>query len=96
MGTLGCINDMLQRDKENRGLRRLGRERLKETRNRLMEIGNGTKLPDISVEEMEEIQRKTIEKEEADSKSLFRTKLFFAACTLLVLLLVWLLYSVLS
>ena len=49
MGTLGCINDMLQRDKENRELRKLGRERLKETCNRLMEIGNGTKLPDIYV-----------------------------------------------
>ena len=52
MGTLGCINDMLQRDKENRELRKLGRERLKETCNRLMEIGNGTKLPDISVKEI--------------------------------------------
>ena len=36
MGTLGCINDMLQRDKENRELRKLSKERLKETRNRLM------------------------------------------------------------
>ena len=31
MGTLGCINDMLQRDKENRELRKLSKERLKET-----------------------------------------------------------------
>lgn len=28
MGTLGCINDMLQRDKENRELRKRNRERL--------------------------------------------------------------------
>ena len=46
MGTLGCINDMLQRDKENRELRKLSKERLKETRNRLMKIGSSTKLPD--------------------------------------------------
>ena len=39
MGTLGCINDMLQRDKENRELRKLSKERLKETRNRLMKSG---------------------------------------------------------
>ena len=51
MGTLGCINDMLQRDKENRELRKLSKERLKETRNRLMKIGSSTKLPDTSVEE---------------------------------------------
>ena len=48
MGTLGCINDMLQRDKENRELRKLSKERLKETRNRLMKIGSSTKLPDTS------------------------------------------------
>ena len=30
MGTLGCINDMLQRDKENRELRKRNRERLTE------------------------------------------------------------------
>ena len=32
MGTLGCINDMQRRDKENRELRKLGRERIKETK----------------------------------------------------------------
>ena len=35
MGTLGCINDMMRRDKENRELRKAGKERLNETRNRL-------------------------------------------------------------
>lgn len=39
MGTLGCINDMQRRDKENRELRKLGRERIKETRTRLSKIG---------------------------------------------------------
>lgn len=96
MGTLGCINDMLQRDKENRELRKLSRERLKETRNRLMEIGDGTKLPDISVEEMEEIRRKTLEKEDADNKHLFKAKLLIAVCTLFIFFLVWLLYSILE
>ena len=28
MGTLGCINDMMRRDKENRELRKAGKERL--------------------------------------------------------------------
>ena len=28
MGTLGCINDMLRRDKENRELRKRNRERI--------------------------------------------------------------------
>lgn len=30
MGTLGCINDMMRRDKENRELRKAGKERLNE------------------------------------------------------------------
>lgn len=38
MGTLGCVNDMLQRDKENRALRKIGRERMKETRRRLLKV----------------------------------------------------------
>lgn len=75
MGTLGCINDMLQRDKENRELRKLSKERLKETRNRLMKIGSSTKLPDTSVEEMKEIRKKTIEKEKADANHLSKIKL---------------------
>lgn len=69
MGTLGCINNMLQRDKENRELRKLSKERLKETRNRLMKIGSSTKLPDTSVEEMKEIRKKTIENIRGNTKS---------------------------
>lgn len=38
MGTLGCVNDMLQRDKENRALRKIGRERMKEIHRRLLEV----------------------------------------------------------
>ena len=91
MGTLGCINDMLQRDKENRELRKLSKERLKETRNRLMKIGSSTKLPDTSVEEMKEIRKKTIEKENANHLS--KIKLLLAIFVLFVLLSVWLFYS---
>ena len=84
MGTLGCINDMLQRDKENRELRKLSKERLKETRNRLMKIGSSTKLPDTSVEEMKEIRKKTIEKEKADANHLSKIKLLLAIFVLFV------------
>ena len=37
MGTLGCIHDMMRRDKENRELRQRDRERMKETRRRMTE-----------------------------------------------------------
>ena len=90
MGTLGCINDMQRRDKENRELRKLGRERIKETRTRLSKIGKGTKLPEISAEEVEEIQRKT--KEKTDMDNLFKTKIIIAVCFLFVFLLGCILY----
>ena len=96
IGTLGCINDMLQRDKENRELRKLSRERLKETRNRLMKIGSSTKLPDTSVEEMKEIRKKTIEKEKADANHLSKIKLLLAIFVLFVLLSVWMFYSLIG
>lgn len=44
MGTLGCINDMLQRDKENRELRKRNRERLTDTYHRLLDTGKKTDL----------------------------------------------------
>ena len=91
MGTLGCINDMKRRDKENRELRKLGRERIKETRTRLSKIGKGTKLPEISAEE-EEIQRKTKEKTDMDNDNLFKTKIIIAVCFLFVFLLGCILY----
>lgn len=92
MGTLGCINDMLQRDKENRALRKISRERMKNTRNRLMEIGSDAQLPDISAEELEEIKQNTIKKEESDLKRLYRDKLIIMGGGTLILLAAWLIY----
>lgn len=92
MGTLGCINDMLQRDKENRALRKISRERMKNTRNRLMEIGSDAQLPDISAEVLEEIKQNTIKKEESDLKRLYRDKLIIMGGGTLILLAAWLIY----
>lgn len=92
MGTLGCINDMLQRDKENRALRKISRERMKNTRNRLMEIGSDAQLPDISAEELDEIKQNTIKKEESDLKRLYRDKLIIMGGGTLILLAAWLIY----
>ena len=38
MGTLGCINDMLRRDRENRELRRRSRGHLADTRRKLLDM----------------------------------------------------------
>lgn len=92
MGTLGCINDMMRRDKENRELRNRNRERMKETRDRLIEVGKGRGLPDVSAEEIEHIRKNTEEKKKADSDKLFRLKLKFAVVVGVVLLLCYFAY----
>ena len=71
MGTLGCINDMLQRDKENRELRKLNRDRMKEHHKYLVGKGKNDDLSNVSIEKIEEIRKKTIEKEQADQLFLF-------------------------
>ena len=54
MGTLGCINDMLQRDKENRALRKLSRGRMREHYKYLVKR-KGPERADVTIEEIEEI-----------------------------------------
>lgn len=52
MGTLGCIHDMMRRDKENRELRQRDRERMKETRRRMTECRHTEIPPTLSVEKL--------------------------------------------
>ena len=94
MGTLGCINDMMRRDKENRELRNRNRERMKETHNRLIEVRKGRGLPDMSAEDIDHIRKNTVEKEKADSDKLFRLKLKFAVVVGLLLLLCYVAYLI--
>ncbi|WP_128809447.1 hypothetical protein [Bacteroides rodentium] len=86
MGTLGCVNDMLQRDKENRALRKLSRGRMREHYKYLVER-KGPKRAGATIEEIEEIRRNTTEKELSDKEHLFRAKAVLAACALVLLLL---------
>lgn len=92
MGTLGCINDMMRRDKENRELRNRNHERMQETRNRLIEVGKGRELPDISADSIDHIRKNTVEKERADNEKLFRLKLKFAVIVVVALLLCYVAY----
>ena len=63
MGTLGCINDMLQRDKENRTLRKLNRERMRGHYNYLVEKGKGPeRRSDVSTKQLEDIRQHSAEK----------------------------------
>lgn len=91
MGTLGCINDMLRHDKENRKLRKRNRERMTETRNRLMDVGKETDYSRMTPEKMEDIRQKTLEKEELDRASSYKMLLYYGIGTIIILLVIWLL-----
>ena len=77
--------------KENRELRKRNRERLTDTYHRLLDTGKETDLSQMTVEKMEDIRRKTLEKEELDKAAHFKTMLYLALGMALILLLVWLL-----
>lgn len=80
MGTLGCINDMLQRDKENRALRQRNRERLKENHKRLTAASSRKpRHEELTVRQMEHIVRQTHEREQWESRSYLRGTLLFIA-----------------
>lgn len=87
MGTLGCINDMLRRDKENRELRKISKERLHETHRRLLTAKNGSLPPDITSEKLSDIIGQMKEYEADEKRHYFRFVLIFIGTAGLVALL---------
>ena len=86
MGTLGCINDMIQRDKENRELRKLGRERRKDRLDR-MYCGKKLYLSEgITADDMKQAQEQIADKQEQDLKQeVTFAYLVMGFCTLLTI-----------
>lgn len=92
MGMLGCINDMLRRDKENRELRRRSRERMKDTHLQLLKVKENRDAPQISAEQLEHIQKEIQQKAEREWKKTFWLKLSFLSFAVIIVFLVWLLF----
>lgn len=93
MGTLGCINDMLRRDKENRELRKRGRERMLETRKKLFDTRKMQTGSQLSAEEIDSIREKIVEKEEYDKNQAFKVKMKMVVLCLCLFLLLYLVFS---
>lgn len=92
MGTLGCINDMLRRDKENRELRRISKDRLNDTRNRLIDLNKKGQPSNITLEKLEKNRAETLEKEIADSHLLFKSKLKMLGLILIIAFIAWIVF----
>lgn len=93
MGTLGCINDMLRRDKENRELRKRSRERMQETRKELLDTRKMQANLQLSAEEIDSIRGKIVEKEEHDKNQAFKVKVKMVVLCLCLFLLLYLVFS---
>lgn len=92
MGTLGCINDMLRRDKENRELRKRSRERMQETRKELLDTRKMQANLQLSAEEIDSIREKIVEKEEYDKNQAFKVKMKMVVLCLCLFLLLYLVF----
>lgn len=92
MGTLGCINDMLRRDKENRELRKRGCERMHETRKKLLDARKMQTNSQLSAEEIDSIREKIVEKEECDKNQAFKIKMKMMVLCLCLFLIMYLLF----
>lgn len=73
----------------DRELRKAGKERLNETRNRLIDLNKKGHSSHLSLEQLEEIRIKTQEKEEAETHQLFKIKLIMLGIVLIAGVLIW-------
>lgn len=93
MGTLGCIYDMMQRDKENRELQKAGKKRMNETRDSLLKLTERHRPSSgVSLEQLEQIHAETKARRKWEQQSFFHGKLMFILIVAIVLLAVWLIY----
>ena len=78
MSFSGFVFDMIRRNKENRDLLTLRRERMKDLQN-----------PNVTLEELEKIEKATREKEKAETQYYLRATLIFLTVTAILAFILW-------
>lgn len=93
MGTLGCVSDMLRRDKENRDLRKRNHEKFYETRERMLYVKKGATDSKLSLETLEKASKETEEKAIEDRKAYYRFSVkFLLICISLVIVIIFIIW----
>lgn len=92
MSFAGFVFDMIRRDKENRGMRNLRRERFNDRMDKMYK-GHHGKLPNTTPENMKKIAEMTKEKEQSEHNYILKTTLIIlsiciAAASVLILIFV--------
>lgn len=89
MSFAGFVFDMIRRDKENRDMRSLRRERLNDRRDKMYEGHNGMPL-NTTAEDMKEIADRTKKKERSElNYSVMMTLFIIGACIVAASILVF-------
>ena len=84
MSFSGFVFDMIRRNKENRDLLTLRRERMKDLQGKMYRQGT-LQNPNVTLEELEKIEKATREKE----KYYLRATLIFLTVTAILALILW-------
>lgn len=88
MSFSGFVFDMIRRNKENRDLLTLRRERMKDLQGKMYRKGT-LQNPNIGIEELEKIEKAPREKEKAETQYYLRSTLIFLAVLAVLALLLW-------
>ena len=87
MSFSGFVFDMIRRNKENRDLT-LRRERMKDLQGKMYRKGT-LQNPNVTLEELEKIEKATREKEKAETQYYLRATLIFLTVTAILALILW-------
>ena len=88
MSFSGFVFDMIRRNKENRDLLTLRRERMKDLQGKMYRKGT-LQNPNVTLEELEKIEKATREKEKAEPQYYLRATLIFLTVTAILALILW-------
>jgi len=82
---------MQRRDRENREVRQAGRERMRDTRHKIIQVTNRPNQTKLTVEEWQAIEATIVRGEALRKKRLFRMKIgVLLVCSVVVCWLIWL------
>ena len=88
MSFSGFVFDMIRRNKENRDLLTLRRERMKDLQGKMYRKGT-LQNPNVTLEELEKIEKATREKAKAETQYYLRATLIFLTVTAILALILW-------
>ena len=88
MSFSGFVFDMIRRNKENRDLLTLRRERMKDLQGKMYRKGT-LQNPNVTLEELEKIEKATREKEKEETQYYLRATLIFLTVTAILALILW-------